>query len=72
MVLQVLGFQKTLETKHVGNVLPIKNHMDDNLISRLYRSPEFFQFQVMGNLLHFMHQLGRSKFQSFLEQVRDR
>lgn len=29
----------------------------DDLIGRIYRSPEFFQYQMMGNILHFMHDM---------------
>jgi hypothetical protein len=60
---------KQLDALGVRNVLPIKNHADKDIISRLYRSPEFFQYQTMGNLLHFMHSMGREAFGTFLEQV---
>ena len=63
------GFRKQLKDDHVFNLLPLRNTVTDELIGRIYRSPEFFQYQMMGNILHFMHSMERSAFETFLEQV---
>ena len=63
------AFTKQLKEHGVANLLPIRNHVDKDLISRLYRSPEFFQYQMMGNIIHFMHSMGREDFSEFMEQV---
>ena len=62
-------FSQSMVKNGIKNVLPIRNHVDQDLIGRLYRSPEFFQFQVMQNILHFMHAMGRGSFSEFLEQI---
>eukprot|EP01043_Picozoa_sp_COSAG02_P034109 COSAG02_NODE_2367_length_9051_cov_10.810433_4_plen_754_part_00 len=62
-------FTKQLEAKGIINVLPIRNHMDKDLVGRIYRSPEFFQYQMMGNIIHFMHSMGQSDFSDFMEKV---
>ena len=36
------------------NILPLHNTVTADLIGRIYRSPEFFQVQACGNLLHFL------------------
>lgn len=62
-------FTKQLEAKGIINVLPIRNHMDKDLVGRIYRSPEFFQYQMMGNIIHFMHSMGQNDFSDFMEKV---
>jgi hypothetical protein len=62
-------FTQQLEAKGIANVLPIRNHMDKDLVGRIYRSPEFFQYQMMGNIIHFMHSMGQDDFSDFMEKV---
>ena len=62
-------FTKQLEDKGIINLLPIRNHMDKDLVGRIYRSPEFFQYQMMGNIIHFMHSMGKDDFADFMEKV---
>ena len=53
-------FQKQLDEKGIVNVLPIRNHMDKDLVGRIYRSPEFFQYLLRNVTIAFVGPLTHS------------
>ena len=68
MMPDVKGLWKTRTERKLPQILPIRNAMTPDVISRLYRSPEFFQYQVMGNIFDFLKLHDRSRFERFLEE----